>query len=76
MIRLLVDGTPEQSFPPIFDDRVCIDFRERDGYFASLFDLILTIHGVSFDDPGISVLRDSLQVRALGSPVGKGARLG
>ncbi len=60
VIPLLLEGSPRESFPPLFEDSVHIDFRVEREYFARIFDLILTLHGISFDQPGLDELRDSM----------------
>lgn len=59
ILPVLLDGTEETSFPPLLQGRVYGDFREPDRYFHTLFDLILSIHGTSPNDPVVTELRGS-----------------
>ena len=68
---LLIEGSPETSIPPILDAAVCIDFRKRDVYFSAMFDLILMLHGISFNNPTVSALSNSLQSGTTARPSGK-----
>jgi hypothetical protein len=72
VIPLLLDGEQETSFPPLFADSVFIDFRKEELYFVKLFDLILTLHEIPFDDRAIENERESMQIEATGR---QGARL-
>ena len=61
VLPLLLEGDEENSFPPLIRGKVYADFKSDDKYFASLFDLILTLHGIQFDDSAIIDLRESMQ---------------
>jgi hypothetical protein len=61
ILPVLLDGNHRDSFPPLLEQRVCADFRDETNYFPALFDVILTIHDMSFGDPAIIDLRDRLR---------------
>jgi WD40 repeat protein/GTPase SAR1 family protein len=63
VLPVLLDGTNRTSLPPLLMGRIYVDFRSEDSYFASLFDLILAVHGVPFDDEAVIELRQSLRDR-------------
>jgi GTPase SAR1 family protein len=49
IIPLLREGTPQKSFPPLFEDSVFVDFRDSEVFLTRLFELLLTIHQVPFE---------------------------
>ena len=55
-------GGPKEakSLPPLMRRRVYADFRSEESYFPALFDLILTLYGISFKDPAVAELREKL----------------
>lgn len=57
VLPLLREGTPGESLPPLLQGRVYGDFRQESSYLPSLFDLVLTLYGIPFDDPGVVKLR-------------------
>jgi hypothetical protein len=61
VLPVLLDGDDQASLPPLLQGRVYVDFRRAGAYFASLFDLVLAIHGVPFDDEAVIDLRHSLR---------------
>ena len=60
VIPLLLEGEQETAFPALFEDSVFVDFREENDYFVKLFDLILTLYNIPFDNPGLDELRESM----------------
>jgi hypothetical protein len=60
VIPLLREGTSQEAFPPLLQDSVFIDFRVETDFFVRLFDLILTIHRVPFDNEMSRQHRDEL----------------
>lgn len=64
IIPLLLEGDPKTTFPPLLKTKVFIDFRNEDAYFERMFDLLLTLYRIPFDDPAMRDLRDT--VRAAG----------
>ena len=63
VIPLLRDADAATSLPPLLQDPVYLDFRLADGYFANLFDLILTLYGIEFTSPAVADLREMLRAR-------------
>jgi small GTP-binding protein len=61
VLPLLLDGNPEQSLPPLLRGRVYSDFRVPTDYFAVLFDLVLTVHGIPIADSAVADLREQLR---------------
>ena len=64
MLPLLLEGDERTSFPPLMRDKVYADFRRDDLYFPSLFDLVLTLYGISYTHPAVIDLRDRLRAGA------------
>ena len=64
VIPVLLKGTQQTAFPPLFEDSVYIDFRREESYFLSLFDLVLTLYGISFEDEAIVECRKGLSPEA------------
>ena len=60
VLPTLLDGEEGTSFPPLMRGRVYADFRREESYFLTLFDLILTLYGISFKDPAVAELREML----------------
>jgi hypothetical protein len=58
---LLLAGTPEDSLPPLMQGRVYADFRTEANYFATLFDLVLSIYEIPFHSPAVADLRETLR---------------
>ena len=51
VIPLLRRGkVPEEAFPPLLLDSVYVDFRKDDMLFIHLFELLLTLHRISFEN--------------------------
>jgi hypothetical protein len=64
VLPLLLDGEKHESLPPLMRGRVVGDFRKEAFYFSQLFDLILTIYRISFEESAVIDLRDSLSALA------------
>lgn len=60
VIPALLQGEPEQAFPPLLRGRVYEDFRRDETYFVTLFDLILSLHRIPLNEPAIADLRDRI----------------
>ena len=60
VLPLLLDGDDQTSFPPLLRGKVYADFRREEGYFRTLFDLVLTIFGIPFENPGVVEQREAL----------------
>ena len=58
---VLLDGTEGKSLPPLMRGRVYADFREEETYLPTMFDLILSIYHIPFDDRAVIDLRVSLR---------------
>ena len=61
VIGLLLDGKPGESLPPLLRGRTYGDFRHEDDYFPVAFDLMLSLYGIGFTDPGIAEWRQRLR---------------
>jgi TIR domain len=61
VLPVLLAGEASESFPPLLRGRVYGDFRKDDGYFATAFDLILAVYGISHQHPAVADLRESLR---------------
>ncbi len=51
VIPLLRQGTMEDSFPPLLRGKIAVDLRDDRVFLPPLFDLVLTLHGIGFDEP-------------------------
>jgi hypothetical protein len=58
VLPVLLEGDESDSLPPLTRGRVYADFRSDEGYFGSLFDLILTMYNIPFENPTVAELRD------------------
>ena len=65
MLPLLLDGEEADSLPPLLQRRVYADFRDELTYFATAFDLILSLYQLPPNDPAVADLRESLRGREL-----------
>ena len=61
ILPILLSGEERTSFPPLLHRRLYGDFIREEHYFVSLFDLVLTIHRIPFDDPIVVDLRAKLR---------------
>jgi small GTP-binding protein len=61
VMPILLAGEESESFPALLRGRVYGDFRRGDTYFATAFDLILDVYGISHQDPAVADLRESLR---------------
>ena len=61
VIPLLREGTARTAFPPLLgEDKVFADFRNEKDFFASLFELVLTLHRIPLEDTVARRHRDEL----------------
>jgi small GTP-binding protein len=61
VLPVLIAGDETSSLPPLLRGRVWGDFRQEETYFATLFDLILTLFRIPFNHQAVTDLRVSLQ---------------
>ena len=61
VLPVLLAGKESESFPALLRGRVYGDFRKDVAYFATAFDLILDVYGISHQHPAVADLRDSLR---------------
>jgi hypothetical protein len=61
VLPVLAAGTPEDSFPPLLQGRVYADLRSDEGYFAAVFELILSLYDISPRHRAVVDLRESLE---------------
>jgi small GTP-binding protein len=61
VLPLLLDGEKVNSLPPLLHGRVYADFREERAYFATAFDLILSLYQLPPNHPVVADLRESLR---------------
>lgn len=66
VIPLLVEGEAATALPPLLRGLTYGDMRDDAGYFATLFDVVLTLHGVPQTDPEINRWREVLRRSAHG----------
>jgi hypothetical protein len=60
VIPLLCAGTKDESFPPLLQGSVFLDFRDEADFFSRLFELVLTFHRIQFDDKMARQHRDEI----------------
>jgi len=60
VLPVLLAGEKRTSFPPLLQRRVHSDFTREEYYFVTLFDLVLTLYHIRFDDPIVQDLRAKL----------------
>jgi small GTP-binding protein len=65
VLPLLLAGDPENSLPPLLQGRVYADFRDEITYFATAFDLILSLYQLARTHRAVADLRESLHGRQL-----------
>ena len=70
---LLLEGEKATSLPPLLHGRVYADFRNELGYFATPFDLILSLYQIP---PNDSVVADLSRVTARAGVQVRGGQLG
>ena len=61
VMPLLLAGEVEESLPPWLLGRVHADFRDERAYFITVFNLMLNLYGIPFNNPAVADLRESLQ---------------
>lgn len=61
VLPVLLEGTPETAFPVLLQGRVFADFRKVDDYFDTVFELILSVYGVTGRHAVAEELRGSLR---------------
>ena len=59
----MLEGEKATSLPPLLQGRVYADFRDERSYFATAFDLILSLYRLPVTDPAVADLRESLRGR-------------
>jgi hypothetical protein len=60
VIPLLRSGTREEAFPALFKDSMFVDCREDADFFLRLFELVLAIHRIPFENTMARQHRDEL----------------
>jgi small GTP-binding protein len=65
VLPLLLGGDKADSLPPLLHGRVYADFRDEAAYFATAFDLILSLYQLPPNHPAVADLRESLHGREL-----------
>ncbi|MFC1634657.1 toll/interleukin-1 receptor domain-containing protein [Planctomycetota bacterium] len=61
VLPVLREGEKTSSLPPLLQGRVYADFRDEQAYFATAFDLILSLYEIDSRDPAVADLRESLR---------------
>ena len=65
VLPLLLDGEKKTALPPLLHGRVHADFRNELAYFATAFDLILSLYHLPPNHPAVADLRESLREQGL-----------
>jgi small GTP-binding protein len=65
VLPLLLDGEKTAALPPLLHGRVYADFRNELAYFATAFDLILSLYHLPPNDPAVADLRESLREQGI-----------
>ena len=60
VLPLLIDGEEHTSLPPLLQGRIYADFRKKEFYLITLFDLALNLYKIPIDSQAVADLRDSL----------------
>jgi len=60
VLPVLLAGTPAESLPPLMRTRIHADFRDPEGYFIQLFELVLALHDLAPGIPALKELHDAL----------------
>jgi hypothetical protein len=47
-------------YPPLLQGRVYANFKQEENYLVTLFDLVLRLYHIPFDDPMVRDLREQL----------------
>jgi hypothetical protein len=63
VLPVLLDGEKAESLPPLLHGRVYADFRDKRAYFATAFDLVLSLYQLLPNHPAVADLRDSVRER-------------
>lgn len=66
VLPLLLEGNPEEAFPPALTTRVYSDFRDDELYFQAALDLLLSLYEVPPRHPAISHWKKQLAGDTLG----------
>jgi hypothetical protein len=61
VLPLLLAGTVESSLPQLLHGRVYADFRDTQAYFATAFDLLLSLYEIPPQHQAVADLRESLR---------------
>jgi hypothetical protein len=61
VLPLLLSGNERVSLPPSLRRRVYADFRNETNYFATAFDLIVSLYGIPFVHPAVAEWRQQLR---------------
>jgi len=61
VLPVLLEGTPETAFPVLLQGRVFADFRKVENYFDTVFEVILSLYGVTGWQAVAEELRGSLR---------------
>jgi TIR domain-containing protein len=65
VLPLILQGEKTESLPPLLHGRVHADFRDEVAYFATAFDLILSLYQLAPNHPAVADLRESVRGREL-----------
>jgi hypothetical protein len=68
VLPILLDGTPESSFPPLLKRRVYADFRPAERYLSTVFDLIVSLYQLSSDERARELRLDFVDERPWSPP--------
>ena len=64
VLPVLLAGEERLSFPPLLHRRVYGNFTRDELYFVTLFDLVLTLYHIPFDEPMVRDMRAKLREEA------------
>ena len=65
VLPILLDGEKKAALPPLLHGRVHADFRNELDYFATAFDLILSLYHLPPNHPAVADLRESLREQGI-----------
>jgi small GTP-binding protein len=61
VLPVLLDGTEESAFPPLLQGRVYADFRNKETYFETALELLLSLYQIPPTHQIVTELRESLK---------------
>jgi hypothetical protein len=61
ILPLLLEGTQASAFPPLAEDFAYFDFTGEESYFERLFEVLLKLYRIPFEDPAMRDLKEAIR---------------